>query len=369
MSEMHDPYEDQLAAARYRAERDQARQELARLKDRSRDTTVSAYDLLPEEDREALRWVRGHGGLGSVRKLLDWVVGYCSIKQQLDFDFWLSGRVMHELGFEEDMADRDEVERRLLARLMPEGYEWPRYESGGLVLFGDEFINAKGNASTLRTIAIKDCRDALGGAVFWKLGKGACAVTLENGERVKRPAPKVLDADGVEIREKCDVWWICEGDERGVHAERLRVETICPNGLIECSPYNGGTWVYLEPSELYVNKPVPSSDGKPLRYGETVWSVDSGTRYTVEKITDELIPVKCRSEMGSTVSLHPSQLTHERPESWGQLEKDATRLSPYYYARDVIGLDTDKMPPKESRRIDMMRDLVRRAKALAGVSE
>ena len=30
-----------------------------------------------------------------------------------------------------------------------------------------------------------------------------------------------------------------------------------------------------------------------------------------------------------------------------------------------MGLDTDKMPPKESRRIDMMRDLVRRAKALA----
>ena len=89
-------------------------------------------------------------------------------------------------------------------RLMPEGCEWPRYESGERVLFGDEFVNAKGNASTLRTIVIKDCRDALGGAVFWRLGKGACAVTLENGERVKRPAPKVLDADG-------------GGDSRGGH--------------------------------------------------------------------------------------------------------------------------------------------------------
>lgn len=55
----------------------------------------------------------------------------------------------------------------------------------------------------------------------------------------------------------------------------------------------------------------------------------------------------------------------KRPDSWERLEEDATKLSPYYYARDVMGLDTDKMPPKESRRIDMMRDLVRRAKALA----
>ena len=84
----------------------------------------------------------------------------------------------------------------LKARALPEGMEWPRFESGELVLFGDEFINAKGNASTLRTIAIKDCRDALGGAVFWKLGKGACAVTLKNGERVKRPERKDSRPDG-----------------------------------------------------------------------------------------------------------------------------------------------------------------------------
>lgn len=71
------------------------------------DASVSAYDLLPADEREAIAWVREHGGLDSVKKLLDWVVGHCSTRQQLDFDFWLSGRVMHELGFEEDMADRD----------------------------------------------------------------------------------------------------------------------------------------------------------------------------------------------------------------------------------------------------------------------
>ena len=88
------------------------------------DVSMSAYDLLPQDEREAIAWVREHGGLERVKGLLDWVVGHCSTRQQLDFDFWLSGRVMHELGFEEDVADRDEVERRLLARLMPEGMEF-----------------------------------------------------------------------------------------------------------------------------------------------------------------------------------------------------------------------------------------------------
>lgn len=53
-------------------------------------TTVSAYDLLSEEDRKALAWVREHGGLGAVEK-----------------------------------------------RLMPEGMEWPRFEDGEFVRFGD----------------------------------------------------------------------------------------------------------------------------------------------------------------------------------------------------------------------------------------
>ena len=83
-------------------------------------------DQIEREQGEAIAWVEAHGGLDSVKRLLDWVVGHRSTKQQLDFDFWLSGRVMHELGFDEDVADRDEVERRLLARLMPEGCEWPR---------------------------------------------------------------------------------------------------------------------------------------------------------------------------------------------------------------------------------------------------
>ena len=132
--------------------------------DPAADVSVSAYDLLPEEEREAIAWVREHGGLERVKKLLDWVVGHCSTRQQLDFDFWLSGRVMHELGFEEDMADRDEVERRLLARLMPDGMEWPRFESGEPVRIGDVVSDVEVRSVVFRDggILLSDCTSVPG---------------------------------------------------------------------------------------------------------------------------------------------------------------------------------------------------------------
>ena len=134
------------------------------------------------EDREAAEWVREHGGLDSVKELLDWVVGHCSTRQQLDFDFWLSGRVMHELGFEEDMADRDEVERRLLARLVPEGYEWPRYESGGSLRYEDRYVY-DGREREVWHVDFDSCGKPT------ILNKDGTRCHLDKGERVKRPAP------------------------------------------------------------------------------------------------------------------------------------------------------------------------------------
>ena len=50
------------------APRDEVVAGLADLIDPGEDTTVDAYDLLPVEEREALRWVHGHGGLNEVRR-------------------------------------------------------------------------------------------------------------------------------------------------------------------------------------------------------------------------------------------------------------------------------------------------------------
>lgn len=121
----------------------------------------------------------------------EWVTSQGLTKEQLIFDWWLSGRVMHELGFDGDTADRDEVERRLLARLMPEGYEWPRFEDGEPVRFGDGFLDHQGNERSV--LNIKMWQE--GG---FEIGTGQGTYDWHSeGERVKRPVPKVLDADGV----------------------------------------------------------------------------------------------------------------------------------------------------------------------------
>ena len=186
---------------------------LADLIDPGADTTMSAYDMLPEDGRAALDWVRDHGGLDSVKKLLGWMVGHYFTEQQLDFDFWLSGRVMYELGFDEDMADRDEVERRLLARLMPEGYEWPRYEDRKPVRIGDVLSDVEVRSVVFRDngILLSDCTSVPGWGT-WRSYK----------EPIKRPAPKVLDADGVEIRVGDTVWY-ANGD--GLQLTVVRIES------------------------------------------------------------------------------------------------------------------------------------------------
>lgn len=253
---MTDPYE---AAARYRAERDQARQELAKLRDRSRDTTVSAYDLLPQEDREALRWVREHGGIAEVEK-----------------------------------------------RLMPEGCEWPRYYADTVPRSCMEKRLAR------RQRQVDESHAALRRRNRW-IAELEHLLCKEMSYSLRRDAgcltPEALDADGVEIREGETVYGVEDGMKYEVceaKLPRVTVEYWCAGISAHSS---------IVPSLLTHRAPVLAADGKPLREGETVWSVDSGTRYTVEKITDELIPIKCRSEMGSTVSLCPSQLAHERPDT------------------------------------------------------
>lgn len=226
---------------------------------------------------------------------------------------------------ERDLA-RQELDRlrketeAMRPRLMPEGCEWISYDTGEPVPLGGEVkVTVHDEDGDFdRTFAIRSIKYEEDGVLLE--GTENEMVILSHGERVKRPAPKALDAEGVEIREKCDVWWICEGDERGVHAERLRVETIGPNGLIECSPYNGGRWVYLEPSELYVNEPVLAADEKPLEVGQTVWDWN-GDGYVVERIysgtTEPDFPghtVAChRKDDIVTHMFKPSQLTHQRP--------------------------------------------------------
>lgn len=360
----------------------------------------------PADERDAIAWVREHGGIAyvkdawNVRRNLDRQLEKAQAKverQQRHIESIqskLSERREHIeniandvrnqcLAFGVDVSECDDefdmlhdLNEALSKRLMPVGMEWPRFQDGEPVPLGGEVTvtvhDEDGDFD--RTLAIRSIKYKESGVLLE--GTKNEMVVLSYGECVKRPAPKVLDADGVEIREKRDVWWICEGDERGVHAERLRVETICPNGLVECSPYNGGTWVYLEPSELYVNKPVPASDGRPLREGETVWDVYGQGPLVVRALPSEGEQLAVLDNGGTNFYRYPEKLTHERPDSWERMEEDCAKSDVDYCAeRGLLDPSCDTVEGDASTRHctdcgctcgeKMARDLVRRAKALA----
>lgn len=376
--------------------------------------SVSAYDLLPEEDREAIAWVRDHGGLSHVKDILH------------DFR-----AVVEHIGVEWSESELHGLMDALDRRLMPEGMEWIKYDTGEPVPLGGEVtvIVHDEDGDFDRTLAIRSIKYKESGVLLE--GTKNEMVILSHGERVRRPAVlaadgeplevgqtvwdadgmefrvesfdsngvwgawktddgwikahpcptlfthqrPVLDADGNRIEPAMDVWWVCEGDRRGVHAERLHVDGIDDDGEVECSPYNGGTSVVLEPSELYVNKPVLDADGVPIKEGDTVWpkypyeesdrQVESAEVVYVHRLGRIDIQAKYATGMSFRQQVDAKQLTHTKPEprdSWERIEEDKG-LNPFDYCKKV----GHKLWTFDNAEEVKASDLVRRAKKLAGV--
>ena len=78
---------------------------------------------------------------------------------------------------------------------LPDGVEWPRYESGELVRFGDRFDHVEG----YKNVPVERITFTPDGWVEVCQKDGICE-PLMKGERLKRPEPEVLDADGVPIK-------------------------------------------------------------------------------------------------------------------------------------------------------------------------
>ena len=281
--------------------------------------SMSAYDLLPEDERDAVAWVREHGGLGAVKD--EWN-NRRTVKQQLEnAQSKVERQQRHIESIQSKLAERrgriadlecerDELRTQVDAmrpRLMPEGMEWlveawPRFEDDAPVRFLDDFERYGEENSVSVVTMYSDGSFALNCRAYSK------------GERVNRPAPKLLDADGAEIRVGDTVW--------------------CPEG-----------WY-----RYVVTKVTTGSDGKELVHARY---------YDPDILTCDL--------ESTTYYLRPYQLTHERPEidSWERLEEDAGKDPCDYFGFD--GDETCGKCPASAKNCEqtMARDLVRRAKKLA----
>ena len=130
------------------------------------------------------------------------------------------------------MAEAADTGKRVLAKREREILDmWPKFEDGEPVMIGDESTNNKNQRFTVKRIEFRHGK--------WMLNDSVTEghyLNGKSGKRVKRPASKALDADGMEIKVGDTVY-----DVRG---ERFTVTDI-EGGLLGLSQdgFIIGSWM------------------------------------------------------------------------------------------------------------------------------
>lgn len=334
--------------------------------EREHDAEVadSPYDAILPEDREAAAWVRGHGGLDHVKSEWRSRVPYDRYERRRQSLLGHIAECERALGRRRDAIARIASENDALRlesaqmrlRLMPEGMEWPRYTSGELVEVGDDVVGPD-YGERIHVDSVKFHANG-----FTLCDKNGFDTWYESDERFERPTPKVLDVDGVEIRAGDRVW-----TKAGTGMVVTLVES---DRRVVMDGARGGRFVY--PADRLTHRaPVIAADGRPLCEGETVWDVPGKRQFTVLEIGPDTmlggynVNTVGVDGMGLKGWSKPSDLTHERPDSWERLEEDAEKDPCDYFGFD--GEETCGKCPASGKNCEqtMARDLVRRARALA----
>ena len=316
--------------------------------------TVENLRLELGEARDDAAWVRAHGGLDYVKS--EW-------RSRVPHDRYERRRqrlLGHIAECETALRRRNEriaeLEGRVKAlttenaelrkRAMPEGMEWPKYDTGEMVDFGDEVDRGDGVGASVDKVSFYGDQ--------WRLyDRYGCEINedmMGPGERVKRPAPNVLDADGVEIRVG-DVLY------RKSDGQMVKVVEVYEKTFTDADDC-------VRPGEGYTHRaPAFAADGRPLRKGETVWSTKGGSYHLTSVHDGKVFARHVGGSFGAEVEsaggnglyqLRSDQLTHTEPEhdTWERIERDAKVIDETIES-EWGGDCTDA------------RDIVRRAKALA----
>lgn len=271
-------------------------------------------------------------------------------------------------------VSRQELAREFGKRVMPEGMEWPRFEDGEPVRFGD-VVSDGYETGRVYYVTFDTVNPVIIGFTDERPDQDPgtwLEVSVSDGERVKRPAPKVLDADGAEIRVGDTVY--------DMVGDRHEVKGFGKQGDVLLEFHNDESLGW-RPSNFTHRAPVLAADGKPLREGEHVYHVETGSELVVKELPkpgEYQAVVVFAPPASHLTSFDPDQLTHERPDSWERIEADCSKCCIEYCDEHGL-LDaacntaegdastrhcTDCGDSCEER---MARDLVRRAKKLAGV--
>lgn len=172
----------------------------------------------------------------------------------------------------------------------------------------------------------------------------------------QRLAPKVLDADGVEIRVGDTVYHVKDGSEMTVYEIEGEWLVVSVGGRVR--------------HDIVTHRaPVLAADGKPLREGETVWHKSGLACGVVETIDAGSLmhTTRYRGDDGTVYRDAAKDLVHKRPDSWELLEEDVGKEACEYFAHMPCGCETSEMLDETVEKCNAAkaRDIVRRARALA----
>lgn len=242
---------------------------------------------------------------------------------------------------------------------------WPRFEDGEPVMIGDGVDGLGGE--------IIEVYIAENAAAIWN--NYANHMHLSPGERVKRPVQSVLDADGVEIKVGDTVW-----HEDGSELHVIGFGDAQDGETMLAVEYAAGPTKWGEVRCLSVThtRPAPKvldADGVEIHVGDTVYDVH-GERFTVTDIDGGLLGL---SQDGFVIGswMPADQFSISLRDSWERLEEDARKgvceYAGAYRKRGTIDshecdgcrCDADGYDPTCEQQ--MALDIIRRAKALAGV--
>lgn len=311
------------------------------------DVSMSAYDLLPQEEREAIAWVREHGGIEHVRQQWGYLRGRANHADHVDRQLAKRQRQIDE----SHAALRRKSERigflvSELNRANHENHEMFMRRAGDYTAFADEVC--KRLAPELRYVegCSKDVMNAALNALDRRLMPEGMEWLVEAWPRFEDDAP------------------LGRGDEVMTSDGAVKVEEL---SLTICDEHGGVTSIDFGERVKIPALKVLDADGKPLREGETVWvtkdrpcdaPLAKGDEVTVKHVYPKNVTVE--DEVGESWIVHNDHLTHERPDSWERLEEDATISVERYRERYGLKKHDDMTWPQLVR-----ADLVRRAKALA----
>ena len=168
----------------------------------------SDVETVRSDAMDAWRWVRDHGGLSHVKEHWSGRVAQSHVHNMAERHKAKIARMQSHIEFvqgkcrerQERIVELNKTIAAMRPRLMPEGVEWPRYESGEPVRIGDAIADELGHGHEVSSVEVFD--DAV--ALHWNPSEPEEFVWLVHGERARRPA--VLAGDGEPLEAGKTVW-------------------------------------------------------------------------------------------------------------------------------------------------------------------